>query len=127
MSATEYGVTADDAARQMRYVDPSLKLVACGSSGPGMLTYLEWDRQVLEECYEYVDAISLHRYFENAATSKETGGDYAKFLAMNLSMERQIDEGAAVCDLVRGHKRSAKKLSLAVGEGNVWHRARGGA
>lgn len=127
MSATEYGSKAADAARQMRSVDRALKLVACGSSGPGMPTYLEWDRQVLEECYEYVDAISLHRYFENAATSKETGGDYARFLAMNLSMEKQIDEVAAVCDLVRGHKRSPKKLWLSFDEWNVWYRARSGA
>jgi hypothetical protein len=42
MTATEYGMKAQDAARQMRAVDPSLKLIACGSSGPGMPTYLEW-------------------------------------------------------------------------------------
>ncbi len=123
MTATEYGLKAQDAARQMRYVDPSLKLVACGSSGPGMPTYLEWDREVLEQCYDYVDAISLHRYFTNA---EETGGDSTKFLAMNLSMERQIDEVAAVCDMVRGHKRSAKKLWLSFDEWNVWYRARTG-
>jgi alpha-N-arabinofuranosidase len=123
MTATEYGLKAADAARQMRYVDPSLKLVACGSSGPGMPTYLEWDREVLEQCYEYVDAISLHRYFTNA---EETGGDSSKFLAMNLSMERQIDEVAAVCDMVRGHKRSPKKLWLSFDEWNVWYRARTG-
>src|ERR1700676_2578419 len=123
MTATEYGLKAQDAARQMRYVDPSLKLVACGSSGPGMPTYLEWDREVLEQCYDYVDAISLHRYFTNA---EETGGDSTKFLAMNLSMERQIDEVAAVCDVVRGHKRSAKKLWLSFDEWNVWYRARTG-
>jgi alpha-L-arabinofuranosidase len=124
MTATEYGLKAEDAARQMRYVDPSLKLVACGSSGPGMPTYLEWDREVLEQCYDYVDAISLHRYFNN---SEETGGDSSKFLAMNLSMERQIDEVAAVCDVVRGHKRSPKKLWLSFDEWNVWYRARTGA
>jgi alpha-N-arabinofuranosidase len=123
MTATEYGLKAQDAARQMRYVDPSLKLVACGSSGPGMPTYLEWDREVLEQCYDYVDAISLHRYFTNA---EETGGDSAKFLAMNLSMERQIDEVAAVCDVVRGHKRSMKRLWLSFDEWNVWYRARTG-
>ena len=123
MTATEYGLKAQDAARQMRYVDPSLKLIACGSSGPGMPTYLEWDREVLEQCYEYVDAISLHRYFTNA---EETGGDSSKFLAMNLSMERQIDEVAAVCDMVRGHKRSPKKLWLSFDEWNVWYRARTG-
>jgi alpha-N-arabinofuranosidase len=123
MTATEYGLKAEDAARQMRYVDPSLKLIACGSSGPGMPTYLEWDREVLEQCYDYVDAISLHRYFTNA---EETGGDSSKFLAMNLGMERQIDEVAAVCDMVRGHKRSLKKLWLSFDEWNVWYRARTG-
>jgi len=124
MTASEYGLKAQDAARQMRYVDPSLQLIACGSSGPFMPTYLEWDREVLEQCYEYVDGLSLHRYFSN--NGQETGGDSAKFLAMNLSMERQIEETVAVCDLVRGHKRSPKKLWLSFDEWNVWYRARSG-
>ena len=124
MSATEYGLKAADAARQMRYVDSSLKLIACGSSGPLMPTYLEWDREVLEQCYQYVDGLSLHRYFGNG--DRETGNDTSKYLAMNLSMERQIAETVAVCDLVRGHKRSPKKLWLSFDEWNVWYRARGG-
>src|SRR6201982_1314691 len=124
MTATEYGMKAQDAARQMRYVDPSLQLIACGSSGPFMPTYLEWDREVLEQCYEYVDGLSLHRYFGN--TQEETGGDSEKFVALNLSMDRQIGETLAVCDLVRGHKRSPKKLWLSFDEWNVWYRARGG-
>lgn len=122
MTATEYGLKAQDAARQMRAVDPSLKLIACGSSGPGMPTYLEWDREVLEQCYDYVDALSLHRYIGN--TEEETGKDSSKFVAMNLSMERQIAETLAVCDMVRGHKRSPKKLWLSFDEWNVWYRAR---
>ncbi|HLZ91700.1 MAG TPA: alpha-N-arabinofuranosidase [Candidatus Acidoferrum sp.] len=124
MSATEYGAKAQDAARQMRSVDPDLQLIACGSSGPAMPTYLEWDREVLEQCYEYVDGLSLHRYFTNAP--EDTGGDSSKFLAMNLSMEKQIAETLAVCDLVRGHKRSPKKLWLSFDEWNVWYRARSG-
>ncbi len=123
MSAAEYGEKAADAGRQMRYVDPNLKLIACGSSGPTRPTYLEWDREVLEQCYEYVDAISLHRYFDNTS---ETGGNSAYFLALNLSMEKQISEVAAVCDYVQGIKRSPKKLWLSFDEWNVWYRARGG-
>jgi len=87
-----------------------------------MATYLEWDREVLEQCYEYVDGLSLHRYLGN--TPEETGGESAKFLALNLSMEQQIAETIAVCDLVRGHKRSPKKLWLSFDEWNVWYRAR---
>jgi alpha-L-arabinofuranosidase len=124
MTSTEYGYKAADAARQMHYVDPSLYLVACGSSGPGMPTYLEWDREVLEQCYDYVDALSLHRYVGN--TPEESGGDSAKYLALNLTMDRQIEETLAVCDLVRGHKRSTKQLKLSFDEWNVWYRARSG-
>jgi len=124
MTATEYGMKAQDSARQMRMVDPSLKLIACGSSGPFMPTYLEWDREVLEQCYDYVDGLSLHRYFGN--TKDETGGDSSKFVAMNLSMEKQIAESLAVCDLVRGHKRSTKQLWLSFDEWNVWYRQRNG-
>jgi alpha-N-arabinofuranosidase len=125
MTATEYGLKAQDAARQMRAVDPSLELIACGSSGPLMPTYLEWDREVLEQCYEYVDGLSLHRYFGN--TPEETGGSSEKFVALNLTMDRQISESLSVCDLVRGHKRSPKKLWLSFDEWNVWYRERSGA
>ena len=123
MTAREYGMRAADAARQMRYVDRSLKLVACGSSGPFMPSYLTWDREVLEQCYEYVDGISLHRYYGN---SEETGGDTSKYLAMNLDMEHQIGDIADVCDIVRTRKHSPKKLWLSFDEWNVWYRARGG-
>jgi len=88
-----------------------------------MPTYLEWDREVLEQCYENVDGLSLHRYLGN--TQDETGGDSAKYLALNLTMDKQIAESLAVCDLVRGHKRSKKKLWLSFDEWNVWYRARG--
>lgn len=124
MSATEYGSKAQDAARQMRDVDPDLKLIACGSSGPFMHSYLEWDREVLEQCYDYVDGLSLHRYFGN--WERDSGGDTGKYLALNLSMERQIAESLAVCDLVRGHKRSPKQLWLSFDEWNVWYRTTGG-
>ena len=120
--ATEYGIKARDAARQMRTIDPTVKLIACGSSNTSMPTYLDWDQQVLEQCYDEVDAISLHRYYGN---DEETGGDSSKYLALNLAMDRQIKEIAAVCDLVRGRQRSEKSLWLSFDEWNVWYRARG--
>jgi len=124
MTATEYGMKAADAGRQMHYVDRSLKLIACGSSSVFMPGYLEWDRQVLEQCYEYVDGISLHRYYGN---SEETGGDSNKYMALNLSMDRQIAQIEAVCDYVQGRMRSPKKLWLSFDEWNVWYRERTGS
>jgi alpha-N-arabinofuranosidase len=68
--------------------------------------------------------LSLHRYFGN--WERDSGGDTAKYLALNLSMEKQIAESLAVCDLVRGQKRSSTKLWLSFDEWNVWYRTTGG-
>jgi alpha-N-arabinofuranosidase len=124
MTAREYGRKARDAARQIRVVDPDVKLIACGSSNTILPTYLEWDREVLEECFDQVDGISLHNYYGN--THELTANSTARFLAMNLDMERQIYEIAAVCDYVQGLRRSPKRLWLSFDEWNVWYRARTG-
>jgi alpha-N-arabinofuranosidase len=124
MQSREYGRKARDAAQQMRVVDPMLQLIACGSSGTAMPQYLVWDREVLEECYDMVDGLSLHAYYGN--TQPLTGNSTARYLAMNLDMDRQIREVAAVCDYVQGLRRSRKRLWLSFDEWNVWYRARGG-
>jgi alpha-L-arabinofuranosidase len=124
LDAREYGKKARDVARQARGIDPGLQLIACGSSSSGMPTYLVWDREVLEECYDQVDAISLHAYYGN--TPQLTNNSTARYLAMNLDMERQIREIAAVCDYVQGLRKSPKRLWLSFDEWNVWYRARGG-
>src|ERR687890_1484299 len=88
LTAREYGRKARDIAQQARIIDPDVNLIACGSSNTIMPTYLNWDREVLEECYDQVDGISLHNYYGN--TKDLTGNSSARFLALNLDMERQI-------------------------------------
>ena len=124
MTAREYGRKARDSARQIRVLDPGTQLIACGSSNTILPTYLVWDREVLEECYDQVDGLSLHNYYGN--TPALTNNDSARYLAMNLDMERQIREIGAVCDYVQGLRKSPKRLWLSFDEWNIWYRARGG-
>src|SRR3989449_7883001 len=123
-TAPEYGRKARDAARQIRVIDPSTQVIACGSSNTILPTYLVWDREVLEECYDQVDGISLHNYYGNTAAL--TNNDSSRYLAMNLDMERQIQQIGVVCDYVQGVLKSPKRLWLSFDEWNVWYRARGG-
>jgi alpha-N-arabinofuranosidase len=122
LTAREYGRKARDIAQQARIIDPDVQLIACGSSNTIMPTYLNWDREVLEECYDKVDGISLHNYFGNEP--ELSGGKSERFVAQNLDMERQIQEITAVADLVQGLYRSPKRLWLSFDEWNVWYRAR---
>jgi alpha-N-arabinofuranosidase len=125
MPARAYGQKARDTAHQIRVIDRSLQLIACGSSNRIMPTYLVWDREVLEECYDQVDAISLHCYYGN--TPELSGNSTPRYLAMNLDLELQIHEIGAVSDYVQGLYKSPKRLWLSFDEWNVWYRARDGA
>ena len=53
LTAREYGRKARDIAQQARVIDPDVQLIACGSSNTILPTYLTWDREVLEECYDH--------------------------------------------------------------------------
>ncbi len=113
-TAEEYGRAAAESAKVMKWVDPAIEMVACGSSFPGMPTYPQWESTMLEHLYEHVDYVSLHCYYGNPEN------DVANFLAKSLGMDEQIKTAIAACDLARAKKRSRKILNLSFDEWNVW-------
>ncbi len=114
LEADDYGKKARETAKIMKWVDPEVKLVVSGSSGPGMPTFPEWDRTVLEYTYEQADYISLHRYYENL-------GDNDDFLASFVDMDRFIRSVTATADYVKARTRSKKTMMLSFDEWNVWY------
>jgi len=114
-TAQEYGRIACEAAKVMRWVDPEIELVACGSSSISMETYPEWERIVLENTYDQVDYLSLHTYYGNR------DGDVADFLASSVGMDSFIRTIIAVCDYVKAKKRGKKDINLSFDEWNVWY------
>ena len=114
-TAAEYGRAAQETAKAMRWVDPEIELVACGSSHPKMPTFPDYDATVLDHVYEHVDYVSLHSYYGNQEN------DTANFLAKSLEMDSYITSVVAACDLTRARKRSRKALNLSFDEWNVWY------
>ena len=114
-TAYEYGRIANEAAKVMKWVDPSIEVVACGSAAHDMPTYGEWETTMLNECYENVDYVSLHRYYGNP--TNDTPG----FLARSMDLDDFIKEVVAICDAVRGRKHAKKQLNLSFDEWNVWY------
>ena len=113
-TATEYGRLANESAKVMKWIDPSIELVVCGSSSSQMDTFPEWDATALELSYDNVDYISMHRYYGN----KEN--DTANFLAQTIDMDNFIKSVTATCDYIKTKKRSKKTINLSFDEWNVW-------
>jgi len=116
--AEQYAVRAQQAGKMMRGADRSIELVACGSCGMNMPTYMEWDWQVLDYMGDLADYISLHRYVGNR------DDDSADYLAITNSIDRQIEEMDAVCRFVQAKRRSNKRAYLCFDEWNVWYKNR---
>ncbi|CAH1203983.1 MULTISPECIES: arabinosylfuranosidase ArfA [Paenibacillus] len=114
-TAVEYGRVALEAAKVMKWTDPTIELVACGSSAIGMPTFPEWEATVLDHTYDHVEYLSLHQYYGNAAQDTPT------FLARSLEMDRFIDTVKATCDYIKAKKRSKKTMFLSFDEWNVWY------
>jgi alpha-N-arabinofuranosidase len=114
-TAYEYGRLAAETSRAMKMLDPSIETVACGSSAWNMPLFGKWESEVLAECYDQVDYMSLHQYYGNR------DGDTAAFLANNTAMDRFIGEVISICDAEKAKKRSKKTIHLSFDEWNVWY------
>ena len=103
-TAEEYGRIALEAGKVMKLVDPTIELVACGSSNTDMPTFAQWEATVLDHTYELVDYISLHRYYGNQ------DNDTPNFLARTMDMDLFIKSVISICDYIKA-KREAKRPS----------------
>jgi alpha-N-arabinofuranosidase len=114
-TAKEYGRLAAETGRIMKMVDPSIELVACGSSGLNMDTFGTWEDTVLSECYDQADYLSLHQYYGNQDNNTP------EFLANTVAMDQFITAVISICDAVKAKKRKTKSIHLSFDEWNVWY------
>jgi alpha-N-arabinofuranosidase len=121
-NAEDYVKFALEAAKAMRRVDPTIKLIASGSSNfRAGWDWVGWNRKVLEGLRDEIDYISLHTYIGNR------DNDFEKFLSASADIDSRIK-------IVEGQIRAAqatmakpRPIWIAYDEWNVWYRARGGS
>lgn len=115
LDINEYSKKALEAAKMMKWQDPSIKTVLCGSSNNQMPTFPEWDRASLERCWEHVDYHSIHYYADNNAN------DTTSYLAIAQELEDYVDTMAATLRYVKAKQRSNHDVFLSWDEWQVWY------
>lgn len=116
--ARDYAIRAQQAAKMMKDVDPSIETIASGSCKVDLPTYASWDRETLEYIGPYAEYLSVHRYVRNDDSNAPD------FFAVTNSINQQIEEMDAVCRYVQALTRSRKRHYLCFDEYNIWYRAR---
>jgi alpha-N-arabinofuranosidase len=115
-NAEEYSKFALEAAKAMRGIDPSIKLIASGSSNFGA-DWLLWNRTVLQTLRDTVDYIALHTYINNRSN------DFEAYLGgSQQTIERYIDTTRGLIKEVRTGA-NPRPIYISYDEWNVWYRA----
>lgn len=105
-----YGVRANEVSKAMKWVDGSIETVVCASSSPFLNHYPSWEMEVLQECYEAVDLLSMHQYHSAPP------GDIGALMGGSDYMEDYINTEIAICDYVATKLRSPKQVMLSFDE-----------
>lgn len=124
LKAGEYARKAREAAKMMKWMDPSIQLIACGTctNEVGHTSYGDWDLAVLEEAYDCIDYLSLHRYFNYDPAKQlfypmhEDETDIPFFFR---DLRDFLDTIISACDFVKGKKRSDKTMMISFDEWGV--------
>ena len=114
--AKEYAIRAQQAAKMMKDCDRSIEMVACGSSGTGITTFPEWDREVLEYIGTLAPYVSLHKYVGNP------NDDPLEYFETGTKVDRQIETIDSTCRYVQAVNRSNRRHYLCFDEWNVWYK-----
>jgi alpha-N-arabinofuranosidase len=115
LGAVEYGKKALEAAKMMKWQDPTIKTVLCGSSNDRMPTYPEWDRTALEIAWDAMDYHSMHYYINNCEQ------DSPSYLASAVRLERFVDTLEGTLRYVKAKRRSKHDVYLSWDEWQVWN------
>lgn len=116
LDAHAYGAKALEAAKMMKWIDPSIQTVLCGSSNDQMPTYPEWDRVALEHAWEKIDYLSIHYYAGNRDS------DTTSYLASAVAFEDYVDTLEGTLRYVKAQRRSKHDVYLSWDEWQVWYK-----
>ncbi len=119
-NAEDYAKFALEAGKAMRWTDPSIKLIASGSSNFGpQADWIGWNRTVLERMRGLIDYISLHTYIGNRDNNLE------RFLAASQDIDNRIEIVRGQIRAAQEGQRNPRPVYIAYDEWNVWYRAQG--
>ncbi|HYO83292.1 MAG TPA: alpha-L-arabinofuranosidase C-terminal domain-containing protein [Bryobacteraceae bacterium] len=119
-TADDYGKFALEAAKLMRWTDPSIKLVAAGSSHFSQgIDWIGWNRTVLEHLKNHIDYLAVHLYVGNRENN------YYDFLASSRNLDNRTKTTEGVINAALSDTANRRKIYIAWDEYNVWYRARG--
>jgi alpha-L-arabinofuranosidase len=114
----EYARAYKEFAKVMRWVDPSIKLLAAMISS-WRAEYVERTQLLLDHAADFVDYIAIHWYVGNP------DNDFANYMTLSELIEERLSAVEGLINAMRLQRNIQRPIAIAVDEWNVWYRTRG--
>ncbi len=111
----EYARTYVEYAKVMRWVDPSIKLIASVTSN-WKADFIERAELLVEQAIKFIDYLSIHWYVGNKTN------DFSTYMATSEVVEERLSAFEGLIRALRLQHKFMHPIGLAVDEWNVWYR-----
>jgi alpha-N-arabinofuranosidase len=114
----EYARATTEYAKVMKWIDPSIKLIACGVSNWASKDFVERAQLVLEQAGELIDYLAMHWYLDGDT-------EYNEYMTSSELLDARLSAYEGVIRAVQLERGSKRPIYIAVDEWNSWHRSGG--
>ena len=114
----EYARAYKEFAKVMRWVDPSIKLLASTISN-WRAEFVERTNLLLDQAADFIDYLAIHWYVGNQEN------DFTEYMTRSEFFEERISVVEGLIRAMKLQRNIQRPIAIAVDEWNVWYRARG--
>lgn len=114
----EYARAYKEFAKVMRWVDPSIKLLASAISNWNT-EFVERTNLLLDQASDFIDYLAIHWYVGNPEH------DFARYMTTSELFEERISVVEGLIRAMKLQRDIKRPIGIAIDEWNVWYRARG--
>ncbi|HOC02351.1 MAG: Intracellular exo-alpha-(1-_5)-L-arabinofuranosidase 1 [candidate division TA06 bacterium ADurb.Bin131] len=109
-NANQYSQTLSEFSKAMKRVDPSINIIAVGMGKHDP----DWDRIILDNCWDYIDNISVHIYIGR----HEYFDSFGQVFTIADHLRKMEDDIINISQ----QKQTNHRIGLALSEWGVWYR-----
>ncbi len=113
----EYARAATEFGKVMKWVDPSIKLIASAVSNWNTTDWVERVQLLMEQAGDLIDYVALHWYVDNEKN------DFASYMALSELFDARLSAIEGLIRAVQLERGSKHPVYISVDEWNVWHKS----
>ena len=112
----EYARAVTEFGKLMKWIDPTIKLIANGVTNWAAADFVERAQLLVEQAGNLINYLAVHWYVDNDT------GDFNTYMTLSELFEQRLTAYEGLIRALRLERRLERPIHITVDEWNVWHK-----